>query len=244
MANMAPAPYWWANAQNGYDWFNDFMNELDATNEFVVTLTDTGSAAVGTTPGGVVAIVPSDGTVADNDEAYIGMLNNVFNMAANKDIVFSARAQFSEANTDDANIILGLTSSVAADLLADNGGGVRASGTSFVIYKVDGGTVWRCTSRSNSVVTDSVSTTTAGGTNYFTVAVELHEITTTNATVTFWVNGELLRDGTNQPIRHSVAYSGATALTPCAGVKNGSANLETLNVDYIGVTQARSQTTT
>jgi len=50
-----------------------FVEHFDGLNSarWTSTLTDSGTAAVGDEVGGVVTLSPSDGTVADNDEAYI-----------------------------------------------------------------------------------------------------------------------------------------------------------------------------
>lgn len=213
---------------------NEFFQEIDTTNEFTATLTDTGSATVGNGVGGILPLIPSDGTVADNDEAYLGLRNLVFTPAAGKTFIMAARVQFTEANTDDANVAVGFTNSVAADLLVDNGAGLRATGTTFAIYKVDGETVWRCVSRNQANATVSVSTATAGGAAYATLEVILSEITSTTMAVSFRVNGDVLADATTGfPIVHRVLYASADPVTPFVGVKNGAGNLETLNVDYL-----------
>lgn len=50
---------------------SDFTETLNTTNLYVATLTDSGTATVVDAAKGILPIVPSDGTVADNDEAYV-----------------------------------------------------------------------------------------------------------------------------------------------------------------------------
>lgn len=219
---------------------DDFDREVDTTNWYTATLTDSGTATVASASPGILPLVPSDGSVADNDEAYIGLRNLNFSFEAGKPWRVYGRAQFAEANTSAANIALGVCSTVAANTLIDDGGGPVASGTHFCIFKVDGGTAWKCESRNGSTVYTNTSDTPAGGSAYFLWEVLVAELLTTHATVVFKVNGGILRDATTQlPIVHKVPYSGATALTPFGAVKNGSANLETLNLDYFGIDQVR-----
>lgn len=234
--NITPAPAWFNNL-GGFSFFSDFVESPDTTNVWALTATDSGSVSVSGT-GGIAALVASDGTVADNDEAYLANKNSIFKVTAGQPIYAEALLQFTEANTDDANVFFGFGSSVAANFLVDDGGGPRASGTVIGLYKVDGGTVWRAVSRNGSTVTDSVSTTTAGGSNYQRLTVEIFDVTTSQCSIVFRVDGNLLRDSSNNIIKHVLPISGVAAMQVVAALKNGGANLETLNIDYLGAVQA------
>lgn len=238
MANFAYMPADLANAEHTLALYDDFTWFVTAHN-WTATLTDSGTASVtaGTTD---VSLAASDGTVADNDEAYLATTNAAFLPAAGRNLYAEARIKFTEANTDDANVAFGLASSVAANLIVDDGAGMRASGTVFAIYKVDGGTAWLCVSRNGSTAYTNTSSTTRVSGSYQTLGVEVVELLGTTCTVVFKVDGVILRDSTTgQPIRHQVLYSGLSNCQAFAGVKNGDTNLETLHVDYIGVVQAK-----
>ncbi len=238
MANFAYLPADLASAEHSLGLFDDFTWFVTAHN-WTSTLTDSGTASVtaGTTE---VALAASDGTVADNDEAYLATTNACFLPAAGKNLYFEARIKFTEANTDDANVAVGLASSVGANLIVDDGAGMRASGSVFAVYKVDGGTSWVCVSRNGSTVSTNTSSTSSTNTGYQTIGVEVVELLGTTCTVVFKVDGVILRDATTgQPIRHQVLYSGLSNCQAFAGVKNGGGNMETLSVDYIGVVQAK-----
>lgn len=234
MANALPQTETYQKSDLIVEWFHDFIREIDTTNEFTATLTDSGTATVGNGVGGILPLIPSDGTVADNDEAYLGWRNLAFTPAAGKTFVVRGRVQFSEANTDAANVAFGLISSVGANAIVDDGAGLLATGTHMAIYKVDGGTVWKCETRNQSTALTSTSTVTAGGSAYQTLEVVVSEITTSKMTVSFKANDNYLLDSsTGFPIHHEITYASADPVTPFVGVKNGSANLETLNVDYL-----------
>jgi hypothetical protein len=228
--------------RNQFTTQDDFLRDVDSA-DWVTTLTDTGTASVGDAAGGILALVPSDGTVADNDEAYVESANETFRFVADKPLLFEARVQFTEANTDDANILVGLMDAVAADALVDNGGGPKASYSGATFFKVDGGTVWQC---ETSVTTTQTTTeltaanvnnlakraVTAGGAAYQTLRIEYMPYSATNAYVSFFVDGVAVA-------QHDYIFTSATEMQIALGVKNGGANLETLNVDYVVCTQER-----
>jgi hypothetical protein len=221
---------------------DDFTRDVDSA-DWVTTLTDSGTASVGDAAGGIIALVASDGTVADNDEAYIESANEVFRFAADKPLLFEARVQFTEANTDDANILVGLLDAVGANSLQDNGAGPPSSYSGAVFVKTDGGTVWQTeTSNSTTQTTNELTAAnvnnlakravTAGGAAYQTLRIEYMPYSATNAYVTFFVDGVAVA-------QHDYVFTSATEMQIALGVKNGGANLETLNVDYVSCSQER-----
>lgn len=233
---------WLLSQRNQFTIQDDFLRDVDAA-DWVTTLTDSGTASVGDAVGGVIALVPSDGTVADNDEAYIESANEVFKFAADKPLLFEARVQYAEAATDDANILVGLLDAVGANSLQDNGGGPPSSYSGAVFFKVDGGTRWQVeTSNSTTQTTDDLVSTntnnlsrktqTAGGSAYQTLRIEFMPYSSTNAYVSFFIDGV-------QVAQHDYIFTSATEMQIGIGVKNGGANNETLNVDYVVCTQER-----
>lgn len=240
MSILARMPRVLLEAIDSYGFVDDFLWYI-SPHLWTSTLTDSGTCSITTGAGGIVALVPSDGTVADNDEAYMATTNAVFKPQQSKPCFHEFLVQFTEANTDDANIAVGLASSVAANLIVDDGAGMRTSGTVLAIYKVDGETVWRCVSRNGSSYTVSQSTTTAGGSAYQRLSIEVVDVIGQVATIAFLVDGQYLKDSTypTQIIKHTLDLTSLAAAQAFAGVKNGSANLETLNVDYVGWAAAR-----
>ena len=228
--------------RNQFSITDDFTRDVDSA-DWVTTLTDTGTASVGDAAGGILAIVPSDGTVADNDEAYVESANEVFKFAADKPLLFEAKVQFTEANTDDANVLVGLMDAVAANALVDDGAGPKSSYSGAVFFKVDGSTVWQAeTSNSTTQTTTELSASnvnnlakravTAGGAAYQTLRIEYMPYSATNAYVSFFVDGVLCA-------QHDYIFTSATEMQIVFGVKNGGANNETLSVDYVSCTQSR-----
>lgn len=211
---------------------DDFLVDLDTT-KWTTTASDSGAITVGDTVGGRASMAPSDGTVADNDEIYLLSANENFLFANKKAIWFEARIQFTEANTDDANIAVGLMNAVAANAILDDGAGPKASYSGAVIYKVDGETVWRCQNSVGTSRTTTVTTTTAGGSSFQTLQIEVRPQGTGFYDVVFWIDGVEVAKHKDQ------ALGSPTEMQVFAGVKNGGANLETLVVDYIAAYQLR-----
>lgn len=218
--------------------FDDFATETD-TFRWTLTVTDSGTGTVSDAAGGIIALVCSDGSVGDNDEANLCSVNEYFLFAANKPIYGKARLQFTEANTDDANVAFGFCNAATANTLLDDGAGVKVSGSCAAIYKVDGGTVWKCVTSTNGVSTVSTSTKTAGGASYQVLEILIEDYSSTQMQATFKVDGQFLKDSNGLVIRHFVPIASATEMQVFAGAKNGSTNLETLNVDYIYASQLR-----
>ena len=78
----------------------------------------------------------------------------------------------------------------------------------------------------------------SNGQQLLEIIVEDHD--SLQCKILFKVNGSYLRDSNNNKIIHYVLYASATEMQVGAGVKNGSANLETLNVDWIYCSQKKT----
>lgn len=245
MSKQLKFPAEWQDKRQQYSLFEDFL--FDQSDLFWVdTITDTGTVLVGDAVNGVAVLTPSDVTVADNDEVYLASSNELFKFAADSPFMGGCRLQFTETTSGVYNAAFGFANAVAADLLIDNGGGMRASGSLIAIYKVDGGTVWRCTSRNNGVVTDSVSTTTAGGTAYQELEIEVTPLDSTRVKAVFKCGDTIgattyLTDAsTGLPIEHTITVASSTEMQIFVGAKLGAAtNNDVLNVDYIRYAASR-----
>ena len=173
----------------------------------------------------------------DNNEVMIKSTNKSFIFANNTPLIFETRIQFTEANTDDANIAVGFSSAAAANLLVDDGAGPATSMSGAMIYKVDGSNVWKCITSLSTTQTISTSTTTAGGTSFQVLKIKIDFVSSTVAEATFWVDGLPLIDAAqtsrNTPIKHAFTYTSAAAMNACIYAKAGGSNAETLYCDYI-----------
>jgi hypothetical protein len=232
-----------------FGFFEDWESNYVTGDRWTPLTADSSSAAtlvlvLATAGIGGVLSVTQDAT--DNDEIYFGMTKNPFKIAANKPCYYETRMQYSELATSANNVILGWGSAAtyAANGLIDDGGGPVATATMAVIYKVDGGTVWRCRSQIGAAVgqTDTVSEQTAGGSAYQALSVEVLPYSSTNAKVIYKMDGQPLTasvGGRSVPIVHDLVYTNAIAMSPIWGGKTGGANAEVILNDYIAAYQAR-----
>lgn len=212
----------------GWIWEEDFFHYITAENGLTSTISNSGTCAVGAGTGGILVITPSDGTVVDNDESYVGGTNASIALAAGKALWFEARVKFTEANTDDANIITGLSTVYGADTLLDDGAGPPVNYDGIVFFKVDGGTVWQAETSSG----DGTQTTIADvGTRVSGSYTRLGFVADGTDSVTFYIDGVAV--GT------TTATLPDTNMRPVFGSKNGLTNNEILYVDWFRIAQLR-----
>ena len=228
-----------------FGFFEDFFEFVTAD---MWTDTSTDATATVTVSDGVKGIAAVFTDATDNNEAYLHQTKETFKFANNKPLVFEALVQYAEANTDDANVMIGLKDAWAADSLLDNGGGPAASYTGAVFFKVDGSTTWQVeTSIAGTQTTTNLTAAnsldkvahTAGGTTggpnadgYHKFRIEFRPYSSTNADVLFYINDVHVA-------RHDFIYTSATDMEAGVGAKAGDTNAETVNVDYIACYQVR-----
>jgi hypothetical protein len=221
---------------------NDFM-EFVTGDLYSSLVADAGtSLTVNDAAGGTVTL----GTAAtDNNEAYVFTTKEIFKIVENKPAEFIARIQFAEANTDDANVGAGFMDAVGANALVDNGAGPKASYSGAVIFKVDGGTKWKCQTSNGAAQVTTESKHTAGGSGFHTLRILVEPIDSVNAEVSFWIDtagGDdwvQMRDANEKLIKHTLALASLTEMNAFAGVKAGGATAESLVIDLIDPAQKR-----
>lgn len=209
------------------------VNSLDG-DLFVATASNGGGVTLSDGAGGVVQLGASDSSAVDNDETYMHQVLETFKFAVGKPLVFGARVKPTEANTNTGNFIVGLKDAWAADSILDNGGGPAASYSGAVFFKVDGGTVWQTEASIGTTQTTDTSVGTATTATWFDMRIEFEPGSgLTDGTVRFYLDGNLVHTVT------SFDYTSATEMEVGCGVKNGSANEELLDVDFLYCWQAR-----
>lgn len=201
------------------------------------------SLAIATGAGGILALTTG---ATDNNETAVKTTNSPFLMAANAPLIYEARIQWTEANTDDANVAVGLCDSAGANLLVDDGAGPKTSYSGAMLYKVDGSNVWKFNSSKSTTQTTSTSAIAAGGSAYQVARIEFRPYSTTALWAVPFIDAgdglgmqQLVDATTGIKIKHSVTFASAAAMQPFAYNKAGAANSEVLNVDYIGCAQLR-----
>lgn len=220
----ADCPYleWLHDPTIGVHWFDHFTGFVTAHNGLTSDVTDGGSATI--TAGSYLTM----NTHSDaEDEIYVGATTPTFTLAAGKDLWFEARVRLTEANVNDANIIVGLSSIMTDNTLQDAGAGPPADYSGLVFFKVLNGTVWQAESAEDVGATES--TITDVGTFTTGLWYRLGIKVVSNTLATFYINGV--------PVGSRTVALPTTAIGPLFGAKAGGANAEILYVDWFRVFQ-------
>lgn len=190
-----------------------------------------GTAAVSDAHGGVLVLTCAG---ADNNYVVVSTTQEVFALALGRKLLFQARVKFTEANTDDANIFVGLSEDGSATILGDDAAGPPATYDGIGFHKLDGGTTWIVECSNGSTQTtygtgESAPTRRSGEWTDLAIVVSEYNTAGTAAYVDFYVNGVCVAH------QVSVTLSGLGEMHAVCAVKNGGANAESLLVDFVQV---------
>lgn len=218
--------------------------------DFQVLAPQRGVASVNTTAIDGIAVLTPTGSAAAaaNDEIYLVSRSSPFVIQQDQPILVEGRFQFAEASTNNAVVAFGLMSAVGALSIQDGTAGPKTSFSGAVVWKRAGDTAWRTLSSvgSTQVANQAAADFTPSDGAWHTYRIEIRPIDGTTADVCYFVDGQQLRPSSAAVavfgIKDRITYTGALAMQCFVCVKNGSANAETLNVDYLGAAQQRYNT--
>ena len=235
--NAIPAHLLDTSPRGEIRFFDDFFSFDDTATvgRWVFAGDATGTQVVGDGKGGLLVIT----THTDNeDEAYISSANEAFIFNTTDRVSFACRLSLTEAATDAANWIVGLSDTVAADSMVDAGAGPMASFDGAVFYKVDGTmSIGFCTSNA-AVQSKTAALVAFVSASQYVVGFEYDPNAGVTANVTPWVYNEttgVLTVGT----AHTLTIAGLEEMHALLGVKAGTAAAQALVVDYVEVAQSR-----
>ena len=168
----------------------------------------------------------------DNDECYVSSMVECFKFAADKWLYFEVHVKLTEANTNAANFIIGLSDTVGADSLVDDGAGPMASYDGAVFFKVDGTMKIQFeTSNAGDQVTNADVEDFVTATDYV-LGFLFDPNDGVTGKITPYVDGVA---GTT----HDITLAGLEEMHVLMGSKAGGANEEALVVDAVHVVQVR-----
>jgi hypothetical protein len=169
---------------------------------------------------------------AVNDAAVLPTTNELFKFIANKAMVFEARTIFTDVDTDDGIVFFGCADAMAATTLADTTGAVTAT-DAIGIYKLPDTSVWAFHTEINGSATASTSDTTAGGTAFQYLRIEVVPRSSTVLECRPYVDGVQLKTAAGLPIMHTVTLGTATDMD--FGILTKSIDAADFNfyVDYL-----------
>mgnify|MGYP001573554515 CR=1 FL=1 len=240
MANFALYPSFLAH-KDTFEISSDFHNFATGQDGWTSLVADAGtSVAVNDARGGILTLTTG---ATDNNEVMIRSTTELFLPTAGRPCFARGRINIVQANTDDINFFFGFASAAAADLLVDNGGDPRTSGSIFGITCSENDTVWHGYSRNGTTSTDTasaVSNNDAAGV-YREYEVRLEEFSASQCVVTYYIDGMVLRDDTiyANPIAHRVSYTSLTEMNFAIYAKAGGATSETPLIDWAIAAQVR-----
>ncbi len=177
----------------------------------------------------------------DNIECALVSTNELFKYRANKPLMCETRIQYTETDVPngDANVAFGWADAMGADLITNDGAASAITDSGALIYKLDGGTVWRFRSEIGGSTTDTVSDTTAGGAAYQTLRIDVVPATAISFTARPFVDGVQLQEADGTKISHTITLGTAAEMNLGVYLKTGAAQAENVFVDYIFASQQR-----
>ena len=192
----------------------------------------TGAGSVETSGrGGILALTTS---TTDNNASSLTPDTKFAVLAAGKPIHFGCRLQFAEANTNTANVFVGLFSGSVAAAMGSDGAGPPADYSGFCFFKADGSTLWSVegsvsTSQTTLELTAQASldslAKTAGSASYQHLEIEVLPKTTTKADVIFTIDGIVVAKFTD------FTYTSIASMAPVVLVRTGGTVAESVLID-------------
>lgn len=226
-----------------FDDFHGFLTAQSGASYTVVTAVD-GTVLLGDAAGGVVTIANGTATIADNEDCYLAREPEGFLMAASRPLRFGARLKFTEVSTNTCNVIAGLTDAVAANLLVNDGGGPKTSGSTLAFFKKDGNLNWHIHASLSTTQTTVELTAAnsldkiahpAGASTHAWLEIEFLPKDSAKADVIFYIDGTPVYKITD------FTFTSATEMQAVVGCKGGTAAAMAVDVDALYCYQARLQ---
>jgi hypothetical protein len=188
-------------SRDEYVVFDDFLSYNDAD---LWTVANTG---VGTTLGHEGSVGRSTlkflTTTSTNDYATLATTNELFEFLANKAIVCEGRIIFTDGTDNTGMIAVGFANAIAGATMADTTGAITAN-DACLIYKLPSTTVWAFHTEVNGAATATVSDTTAGGSAFQTLRIEIVPRSATTLEARPYVDGVQLKTAAGVPIKHDI----------------------------------------
>lgn len=219
---------------------DDFVEGVVTGDRWSTLVADTTPTV--TTPDAVNGVARLFTDTTDNNEVAIRSTIELFKIGTNREIYGRGRIQYAENDTNKANVFFGFANAIGANLLLDNGAGMKTTGDVLAIYKLDGGTVWRLHSKVNgTTASDTVTNKTAGGSSAQVLEVIAKDFDGVTMEVLFKIDGEYLKDSNGDQIKpHKVPIASATEMHFGVYAKTGGGSGgETVDVDYLYASQNR-----
>lgn len=184
--------------------------------------------------------------VATTRKNWLGGQTLVGTNQAGGVLVFEARINYQEANTNVAGIFVGFSSAFATGLLAAGAGSLKTNMSAFGVYKLSGSTTWGLISSNGTTQLITLSDKSSVSSNDQILRVEVRTVPGSQVEVSAWLDDLPLLDPSMpfpRPIKHRITDTSLLKMAGGVYVQAGDANAQTLNIDYIGIENLRGFTT-
>ena len=236
------------NYRDQFGFYEDFQHYVTAQNGWTSGVTAVGgeSVAVGSSGFGGTVVLTTGATAAN--EANITRTNKNFLFGNDLPLIFETNLSWTEASTNKLNFFAGFTSITGTGSMLQSGNaGPSTNFSGCGIYKKGNTNTWSVITSIGTVqtLTDSDTSKIPGAGVRNVLRIEILPVTATQIDVTFYLNGQQLRDQSsrNLPIRHQmVTFTGAAAMGCGVFAVAGAAASEAVTVDYVGAWQKRLAT--
>ena len=225
---------------------DDFLSYTDTQQWTKLAADANATVAIEASDDGILKL--NTGDLTDNNEAAVRTTNKLWTFTANTTLVAESGIQFTQGDTNKANIAFGMSSAIGANWLLDNGGGPAASQSAMMVYTIDGSTYLKCCSQVGT--NQTISTSTAVPSGNVTLRVEGEAQPDGSVDVCFFykdsTSSGILKDSTTGlPIKHKILsndVSNAAAMYVGGYVKaGGTSSNETLRMDWIRTAKTRTR---
>ena len=225
-------------SRDGYVVFDDFNYEINA-DLWTVDESDAASTVKWVVPGSIIELLVS----VDGEGALINTTNELFKLVADKAIVWEARLEHTEVNTDDGNIAVGLCDAMTKAVPITTSDAIAIPGSGAILYKLKDETEWSFQTEVNGTAVTTASNAETGAISSGTVQTLRVEITPRSSTefeARPFLDGVQLRDTNGKPIMHVMSVTSATDMDFGVQLMGTHANDQVTIVDYLFCAQHRN----
>ena len=173
-----------------------------------------------------------------NDYQLLATQKKTFKFAAGKPLYFEAQISCTEAATNQANLVFGVSSITTTGILQTASGGPPTTFDGALLWKQGGTSKWQFTSSAGTAQVANTNVAAFASATTYRIGFSFDPGDGTLGYLTPFINGVAPLNG---PViqSHRITYGSTGALYGVLGVNAGSASAETLSVDYFRIVQAR-----
>lgn len=173
-----------------------------------------------------------------NDYQLLATQKKVFKFAAGKPLYFEAQVSCTEAATNQANLVFGVSSITTTGILATASGGLATTFDGALIWKQGGTSKWQFTTSAGTAQVANANVAAFASATVYRIGFVFDPGDGVIGSVTPFVNGVAPTVGPATS-SHRIVYGSTGALYGVLGVNAGSAAAETVSLDYFRIVQAR-----